>query len=126
VTLSRLQQALRKAKGSAKPERFLSWRDLFERGAVSSKTQARRLWDEGKFPKPVHLSERVIAFRESEIEAYMASRVYDPQPAHGIAAQSQQLAARKAAHDEEEKEMTRTSKTARRGANATGREPERG
>jgi predicted DNA-binding transcriptional regulator AlpA len=98
VTLSRLQQALRKAKGSAKPERFLSWRDLFERGVVSSKTQARRMWNTGRFPKPVHLSERVIAFRESQIEAYMASRQYDPQPPRGIAAQAQQrLAARKGA-----------------------------
>jgi predicted DNA-binding transcriptional regulator AlpA len=95
VTLSQLQQASRKAAAEPKPERFLSWRDLFERGIVSSKTQARRLWEAGKFPPPVHLSERVIAFRESEIEAWVRSRRHDPQPAHGIAAESQQRAARK-------------------------------
>ena len=57
-----------------RPEHFLTWDDLFARKLVSSKTQARRLWLRGAFPKPVHLSERVIVFRESEIEAYVASR----------------------------------------------------
>jgi predicted DNA-binding transcriptional regulator AlpA len=88
-------RALLGADNKLKPERFLSWRDLFERGVISSKTQARRLWERGEFPKPVHLSERVIAFRESEIDAWAAARTHNPQPAHGVAAQSQQLAAHK-------------------------------
>jgi predicted DNA-binding transcriptional regulator AlpA len=61
-----------------KAERFLTWADLFERGVIRSKTQARRLWEAGKMPRPIHLSERVIAFRESEIEAWAASRQYEP------------------------------------------------
>jgi predicted DNA-binding transcriptional regulator AlpA len=83
------------ASAPAKPERFLTWADLFERGVVSSKTSARRLWEAGLFPKPVHLSERVIAFRESEVEAFAASRRHAPQPPHGIAALSQARAAKR-------------------------------
>lgn len=67
---ARQQRGLR---GDPPPERFLTWADLFERGVVSSRTQARRLWTRGKFPKPVHLSERVIAWRESEINAWIAA-----------------------------------------------------
>jgi len=82
--------------GEPRPERYLSWRDLFARGVVSSKTSARRLWGRDLFPRPVHLSERVIAWRESEVEAWAASRVHAPQPARGCAAVSQ---ARKAKQD---------------------------
>jgi hypothetical protein len=53
-----------------KPESYLGWADLFERGLVRSKTQARRQWEKGRFPRPVHLSERVIAFKESSVEHY--------------------------------------------------------
>jgi predicted DNA-binding transcriptional regulator AlpA len=66
------------SRHNPKSERFLTWPDLFERGLVSSKTQARRLWERGRFPKPIHLSERVIAWRESEIEAWVAARRYEP------------------------------------------------
>jgi predicted DNA-binding transcriptional regulator AlpA len=58
-----------------KLDRFLTWADLFDRGVISSKTQARRLWESGKFPAPVHLSQRVIAFRESEIDVWAAARI---------------------------------------------------
>jgi predicted DNA-binding transcriptional regulator AlpA len=95
VTLSQLQQAVRKAAADPKPVRFLNWRDLLERGLVSSKTQARRLWERGLFPKPLHLSERVIAWREDEVEAWAQSRRHDPQPARGVAAESQRRAARR-------------------------------
>jgi len=79
VTLSQLQQASRKTGGTEpKPERFLSLHDLLERGIVSSRTSARRLWEVGKFPRPVHLSERVIAWREGEVEAWMRTREYAP------------------------------------------------
>jgi predicted DNA-binding transcriptional regulator AlpA len=62
------------SRGEPPPDRFLVWADLFELGVITSKTQARRLWERGAFPRPVHLSERTIAFRESEILAWMASR----------------------------------------------------
>lgn len=55
-------------------ERFLTWGDLFDLGIISSKTQARRLWERGDFVKPLHLSERVIVFKESEVLAWMAQR----------------------------------------------------
>src|SRR5262245_4724179 len=71
-----LPQRARPPPGEPKPERFLSWRDLLARGLVSSKTSARRLWEQGKFPKPIHISPRVIGWRESEIEAWVASRVH--------------------------------------------------
>jgi predicted DNA-binding transcriptional regulator AlpA len=67
------------------PERFLSWADLFARGLINSKTQARRLWMRGDFPKPVHLSQRVIAFRESEIEAWAATRTAEWHAAEQVA-----------------------------------------
>jgi predicted DNA-binding transcriptional regulator AlpA len=60
-------------RGDPPPDRFLTWVDLFDRGVVSSKTQARRLWERGLFPKPVHISERCIAWRESEINAWIAA-----------------------------------------------------
>jgi predicted DNA-binding transcriptional regulator AlpA len=63
-----------------RPERFLTWADLFERGLIRSKTQARRLWERGLFPQPVHLSERVIAWREESIELYAATRTAEWQP----------------------------------------------
>jgi predicted DNA-binding transcriptional regulator AlpA len=89
------QQRPDRPRPEPKPERYLTWSDLEERGLISSRTSARRLWTQGKMPKPVHLSERVIGFRESEIEAWAASRIYDPQPPHGIAVESQARAARK-------------------------------
>lgn len=61
-------------RGEPPPERFLTWADLFECGIISSKTQARRMWERGDFPPPVHLSERVIAFRESEVIAWAEAR----------------------------------------------------
>jgi predicted DNA-binding transcriptional regulator AlpA len=68
------KRALDREGRADRPERFLTWPDLFERGLISSKTQARRMWEQGLFPKPVHLSERVIAFRESEVDAWAATR----------------------------------------------------
>jgi len=70
----------RTQRGASDPETFLTWRDLFELGVVSSKTQARRMWERGDFPRPVHLSERVIAFRASEVAKWMKSRKKDWQP----------------------------------------------
>jgi predicted DNA-binding transcriptional regulator AlpA len=64
-----------------KPERLLNWSDLRERGLVSSKTQTRRLWERGLFPRPIHLSERVIAWRESEINGWLETRTNDAPPA---------------------------------------------
>jgi predicted DNA-binding transcriptional regulator AlpA len=61
---------------AAKPERFVGFAELIERGLIKSKYQARRLWERGLFPKPVHLSERVIAFRESDIDRWVASRTH--------------------------------------------------
>jgi predicted DNA-binding transcriptional regulator AlpA len=73
-----LRQHALSREDKPKRERFLTWADLFERRLIRSKTQGRRLWEAGKMPRPVHLSERVIAFRESEIEAWAASRQYEP------------------------------------------------
>jgi predicted DNA-binding transcriptional regulator AlpA len=77
------------AGGEPRPERFLCWADLLARGIISSKTQARRLWEAGQFPKPVHLSERVIAWKESEIEAHLQTLAHRPGPARGVVARQQ-------------------------------------
>jgi prophage regulatory protein len=39
-----------------------------------SRTSIYRLIDEGEFPQPVQLGKNRIAFRESDIRAYIASR----------------------------------------------------
>jgi predicted DNA-binding transcriptional regulator AlpA len=78
-----LQQQALSREHKPQPERFLSWGDLFDRGLVRSKTQARRLWEAGKMPRPVHLSPRVLAFRQSEIESWASSLQYAPVLAAG-------------------------------------------
>jgi predicted DNA-binding transcriptional regulator AlpA len=54
--------------------RFLSWEDLFALGVITSRTQARHLWEAGKFPRPVHLSKHTLAWPESVIQAWIASK----------------------------------------------------
>ena len=67
-----------------KPERYLSWEDLKGLGilGVLSKMQIRRMWekDPPEFPRPVHLTERRLAFLERQIIAWQEARSYSPTP----------------------------------------------
>ena len=44
------------------------------KGITYSRDHLRRKWKAGEFPKPVALSDRRIAFREDEIDNWLASR----------------------------------------------------
>jgi Prophage CP4-57 regulatory protein (AlpA) len=68
--------ALSSAKGAAMktPVVYLSPKDLRAKGVPYGMNHLRRLWQSGKFPKPIKLSERKLVWLESEIEAYVAGK----------------------------------------------------
>lgn len=55
--------------------RLLSLSDLRARGINFSRQWLHRLVREGKFPKPVKVGNRTLAWVETEIDAWIASRV---------------------------------------------------
>jgi prophage regulatory protein len=57
-----------------RPQRFLSVKDLMERGINYSRVQLWRLIKAGEFPRPVQLSKQRSAWRESDIDDWMAAR----------------------------------------------------
>lgn len=58
-------------------ERFLSFKQTCERVALCRATIYR--WQEaGKFPQSVSLGEKRVAFRESEINAWMKAQIEAP------------------------------------------------
>jgi prophage regulatory protein len=57
-----------------RPPRFLSAEDLKERGIPFSRVQLWRLMKAGKFPRPVQISEQRNAWREEDIDHWMATR----------------------------------------------------
>lgn len=60
--------------------KFLSYDDLRARGISLSKVQLWRNERAGKFPKRVAISHQRIGWVESEIDAYIASRIAARQP----------------------------------------------
>lgn len=52
---------------------FMSPKAVCERAAFSRSTLDRQV-ALGKFPKPIQLTERRLAFRADEVEAWMAAR----------------------------------------------------
>jgi hypothetical protein len=54
--------------------RFFAPRDLPNLGIHYSINHLRLLWGQGKFPKPIKLSPRKLAWREADINAWMESR----------------------------------------------------
>jgi prophage regulatory protein len=56
-------------------EKFLSQVDLAELGIAFSPMHLRRLEAAGKFPQRVHVGERKIAWRESEVIGWQRSRL---------------------------------------------------
>jgi prophage regulatory protein len=55
-------------------ERLLSMSQVLARTSIS-RTQLRRLWERDDFPRPVHLSERVLAFSESAVETWIEAKM---------------------------------------------------
>jgi prophage regulatory protein len=54
---------------------LLDYADLRQRGVKYSKCQLWRLWNAGKFPKPVKLSAVRNAWRADEIESWIEQRI---------------------------------------------------
>ena len=54
---------------------LLDYADLQKRGVKYSKCQLWRLWNAGKFPKPVKLSAVRNAWRADEIDAWIEQRI---------------------------------------------------
>jgi prophage regulatory protein len=58
-------------------ERFLSFKKTCDRVGLSRATIYR--WQElGKFPQTIPLGEKRVAFRESEVDAWMTARIEAP------------------------------------------------
>jgi hypothetical protein len=71
----------RKHTKTGKPgRRLLYWGDLFERGLIKSKGQARMAWKRGLFPPPLHLGTRTLAWDEDTMDGWVASRRHDWEP----------------------------------------------
>lgn len=64
-------------KPAAKPAgvRYLTVKDLPEKGLQYSLSHLRRMWGDGRFPPPIHLSPRKLAWAESVIDAWIASKM---------------------------------------------------
>jgi predicted DNA-binding transcriptional regulator AlpA len=65
------------ARKPAKPagKRYLTFKDLPTKGINYSVTHLRRMWGDGRFPPPIHLSPRKLAWAESVIDAWIASKM---------------------------------------------------
>lgn len=55
------------------PERFLRMQSVLDRTGLSRATLYRQIRD-GSFPRQLQLTRRCVAWRESEIENWMAGR----------------------------------------------------
>jgi predicted DNA-binding transcriptional regulator AlpA len=65
------------AKTKAKPagERYLTVKDLPAKGINYHTNHLRRMWNDGRFPLPNHLSPRRLVWAESVIDAWLASKI---------------------------------------------------
>ena len=70
------QKLLGTARVPAKPAsgRYLTLKDLPEKGICYHINHLRRMWNGDRFPKPVHLSPRKLAWSEDVIDAWLASK----------------------------------------------------
>ena len=64
---------------SNKPIRILRWPEVKERVGIC-RSHAHALAGEGKFPKPIKLSERASAWVESEIDEWLRDRIAESRP----------------------------------------------
>lgn len=73
------------ACGNPQPEKYLRFPDLRPRGIPYCREWINRLIERGEFPSPVAIGANRIAWRESDIERFLASRPL-ARPASGKAA----------------------------------------
>jgi predicted DNA-binding transcriptional regulator AlpA len=55
--------------------RFYSWADLRAHGVSFHTNHLRRLWMDGKFPRPVKLSPGKLAWNADEVDAWLAEKM---------------------------------------------------
>ena len=66
----------------AQPEKlFIRARELIAAGIAPSKPTLWRWVDEGRFPQPVSLGPHTKAFRQTDIDKWLAERTAEPAPA---------------------------------------------
>jgi predicted DNA-binding transcriptional regulator AlpA len=66
------------ASAAAPPAlRLLDDKALVAKGIYYSRNYLRRLWQEGKFPKPIHLSPRRIAWREAHVDRWIEQKMQE-------------------------------------------------
>jgi prophage regulatory protein len=63
------------AAPSPTPRRMIAWEDLPAKGIYYHRNYLRRLWEEGRFPKPIHLSPRKLAWPEEVIDDWIAGKI---------------------------------------------------
>lgn len=54
--------------------RYLTFKDLPAKGICYHVNHLRRMWADGRFPPPVHLSPRKLAWAEHVIDQWLAAR----------------------------------------------------
>jgi prophage regulatory protein len=73
-----IQIAFRSVKAKTgyamEPDRFLRMQSVLDRTGLSRATLYRQI-SEGSFPRQLQLTRRCVAWRESEIESWMAGRL---------------------------------------------------
>jgi predicted DNA-binding transcriptional regulator AlpA len=72
---------MKKTFGTARPKklptskRYLTLKDLPDKGVHYHVNHLRRMWGDGRFPPPQHLSPRKLVWDEAVIDAWIASKV---------------------------------------------------
>jgi hypothetical protein len=56
-------------------DRLLTPNDLPDKGICYHLNHLRKLWKAGRFPRPIKLSPRKIAWREADLDSWIASKV---------------------------------------------------
>jgi prophage regulatory protein len=68
-------KVFRAQRGELQMTRLLDHADLHARGIKYSKAQLWRLWNAGKFPRPIKLSTSKNAWDEVEINEWLAAKL---------------------------------------------------
>lgn len=56
-------------------KRYLTLRDLPEKGIQYHVNHLRRMWGDGRFPPPIYLSPRKVCWDERVIDAWIAAKI---------------------------------------------------
>jgi predicted DNA-binding transcriptional regulator AlpA len=56
-------------------KRFLSWNDLRALGITYHSNHLRRMWSDGRFPRPVHMSPRKLAWEADAVDAWLTDKL---------------------------------------------------